>query len=150
MRRVISVAVVLSVLTIAGGVISGTTTAQAASRSCTSFSTFENPYSVDGDTQKLPTVGFNTHDVDCVLGVGNQGDAVRVLQESLNTHLCYDAGLQPDGIYGTKTAAAVRAVQAYGGITQDGVYGPQTRTHMNWRTAFPDGKIICEVSLADI
>ena len=69
---------------------------------------------------------------------GNQSFAVRILQRSLNTNHCYDAGLQVDGIYGNLTAAAVRAVQGALHIAQDGVYGPQTRSHMLWRTLGAD------------
>jgi peptidoglycan hydrolase-like protein with peptidoglycan-binding domain len=36
------------------------------------------------------------------------------------------SGLAEDGVFGSATAAAVRAVQAFFGIAQDGIVGPQT------------------------
>src|SRR5437879_1947737 len=147
MRRVIGVGIALSVLAMTVAVM-GNTTALAASRSCTNTTAFTNP--VNGRLQDEPTVGYNTGDIDCFLGVGNQSFAVRILQRSLNTNHCYDAGLQVDGIYGNLTAAAVRAVQGALHIAQDGVYGPQTRSHMLWRTLDVNtGLVTCESSYAD-
>lgn len=75
-------------------------------------------------------------DVNCVMGRGNQGAAVRSLQSALNR--CHGQGLSVDGVYGPATEQAVRNVQAAGGIAQDGVYGPQTRSRMRWFT-YPAG-----------
>jgi peptidoglycan hydrolase-like protein with peptidoglycan-binding domain len=61
-----------------------------------------------------------------VLGVGNQGYAVRTLQLALNA--CRGAGLATDGIYGSATKNAVKSVQLAYGLTADGVYGPVTRS----------------------
>lgn len=72
----------------------------------------------------IPTTNSGT--ANCVLGAGNQGYAVRVLQQALNA--CRGAGLVVDGVYGAKTKTAVKNVQAAFGITADGVYGPVTRS----------------------
>lgn len=82
-------------------------------------------------------------DINCILGVGNQGAAVRHLQSNLN--LCYYSGstvrghrnvlstrLSTDGIYGNLTRNAVAAVQRSHSISDDGVYGPQTRRTILW------------------
>lgn len=55
---------------------------------------------------------------------GSTGEAVRKLQQELNA-ADYDCG-EADGIYGAKTAAAVRCLQADAGITVDGIAGPET------------------------
>ncbi|AKL97007.1 putative peptidoglycan-binding domain-containing protein [Clostridium aceticum] len=60
------------------------------------------------------------------LRVGSRGDSVRQLQQLLK-----DAGFDPgpiDGIFGSKTQAAVIAFQASKGLTQDGVVGIRTWT----------------------
>jgi peptidoglycan hydrolase-like protein with peptidoglycan-binding domain len=54
---------------------------------------------------------------------GSRGDAVRLLQQALNTT---GAGLATDGIFGPATEAAVRAFQVTNGLTADGIVGPQT------------------------
>ncbi|MFG0329216.1 MAG: peptidoglycan-binding protein [Phycisphaerales bacterium] len=59
---------------------------------------------------------------------GDRGHDVKVLQRVLN----HKAGglngvpLEPDGIYGPKTEAAVRNVQAWTGQAVDGIAGPNT------------------------
>ncbi len=55
---------------------------------------------------------------------GSTGDKVREVQEALKA-LGYDVGAS-DGVYGTKTIAAVRAFQANTGLTVDGVCGAAT------------------------
>lgn len=59
-----------------------------------------------------------------VYGQGNQGDCVVLIQTKLK-QLGYDPG-PIDGIYGSKTTAAVKLFQSKAGITQDGIVGPQT------------------------
>lgn len=59
-----------------------------------------------------------------LLREGDRGEAVREIQEQLNHH---GAALSADGIYGPKTAAAVRAFQGEAGLVQDGIAGPKTR-----------------------
>ena len=59
-----------------------------------------------------------------MLRTGSRGDAVRKLQEMLNA-LGYDCG-SVDGIFGSKTKAAVLAFQKANGLGADGIVGPLT------------------------
>ena len=59
-----------------------------------------------------------------MLRTGSRGDAVRKLQELLNA-LGYDCG-SVDGIFGSKTYAAVLAFQKANGLGADGIVGPLT------------------------
>jgi peptidoglycan hydrolase-like protein with peptidoglycan-binding domain len=67
-------------------------------------------------------------------GSSRSGDpdlAIRTLQRNLN--YCYGSHLAVDGMYGSNTRAAVKAVQSKHKLTADGIYGPKTRSAMNWR-----------------
>jgi hypothetical protein len=79
---------------------------------------------------QLPSVGYNTAAIDCVLGYGNVNAGVFVLQNALKT--CYGQNIAVDGVYGSATVNAVENVQAWEGVPVDGVYGPTTRQAMNW------------------
>ena len=57
---------------------------------------------------------------------GNRGTQVKVLQFLLNEH-GYDCG-EADGIFGSKTLAAVKAYQKAKGLTVDGICGKNTWT----------------------
>ena len=60
---------------------------------------------------------------------GSTGSAVEQLQFWLNTLAQYDAGIPStavDGVFGSRTAAAVRAYQRFAGLTVDGVVGRTT------------------------
>jgi peptidoglycan hydrolase-like protein with peptidoglycan-binding domain len=46
-----------------------------------------------------------------------------------------ETNLAADSDYGPHTANAVRDVQYWGNITQDGIYGQHTRDEMGWPTA---------------
>lgn len=59
-----------------------------------------------------------------VFGPGSQGGCVRIIQQRL-TDLGYSPG-PVDGIYGQKTAEAVKVFQQRSGLPQDGVVGVQT------------------------
>ena len=64
-----------------------------------------------------------------VLARGSTGDAVRALQEEFRFRdLSGDPGpgLAVDGVFGPRTAAAVRGFQQALGITVDGIVGPLT------------------------
>ena len=54
---------------------------------------------------------------------GSRGDAVRAAQSQLNEG---DAGLQVDGIFGPRTAQAVRSFQQRHRLTVDGIVGVGT------------------------
>lgn len=55
---------------------------------------------------------------------GSRGDAVKALQEKLNS-LGYNSGAA-DGIFGVKTEAAVKQFQKAKGLTADGIVGVKT------------------------
>ena len=58
------------------------------------------------------------------LSVGARGQAVRDLQRDLNRH---GIRVGVDGVFGPRTAAAVRGFQAMHGLVPDGIVGPITR-----------------------
>jgi peptidoglycan hydrolase-like protein with peptidoglycan-binding domain len=104
-------------------------TPASATATCTGTSLESFPNYV---TFRVPTVG-NAHPNQwlCILGYGDSSTAVARLQIDLND--CYGfllpAALAVDGIYGTNTENAVKAVQRYQGwppAEQDGIYGPNT------------------------
>jgi peptidoglycan hydrolase-like protein with peptidoglycan-binding domain len=131
MRRIISTTIVL--LIAASGIALTPAARAGAIGSCTGTSLFRDQA---GGIVSIPTIG--TGNSNCLLGVGNAGMAVRVLQFALND--CYHAGLNPDGVFGPLTRAALQSAQRREGITADGVYGPQTRDHLHW----PDDFALCE------
>jgi putative peptidoglycan binding protein/D-alanyl-D-alanine carboxypeptidase-like protein len=61
---------------------------------------------------------------DMVLTIGDRGPEVKNLQEALNAR---GESIEPDGIFGTGTRAAVIAFQARNGLVPDGVVGRLTR-----------------------
>ncbi len=60
--------------------------------------------------------------------VGSTGETVKKVQQVLKNKGYYSGAL--DGIYGSKTEAAVRRFQRDAGITVDGVCGPQTMRYL--------------------
>jgi hypothetical protein len=127
LRTILCVALLLSGL----AVVSPITPVSAASPNCNSFS--GGPWRVsDGHLvdANLPTFNRNPN---CILGQGNTGKAVQVLQIALAR--CNNADLGSsgaDGIYGPITRNIVLFIQAANGITADGVYGPQTLRVLRW------------------
>jgi hypothetical protein len=110
-------------------------TSAAVAATCWSWSTFR----ISGHPTwraYLPSINHEARDVNCELANGNASDGVSKLQDALNR--CYGANLRRDGIYGTLTENAVRAVQDHHNITVDGRYGPQTRAAMKWPIYAPD------------
>lgn len=82
-----------------------------------------------GSTPANPTTGIitittTTNSTYKTLSKGCSGEAVKTLQENLNTlgHSCGKA----DGIYGAKTANAVCEFQGKHNLTEDGIAGPLT------------------------
>jgi peptidoglycan hydrolase-like protein with peptidoglycan-binding domain len=90
----------------------------------------------------MPTLGDDTGNVNCSLGLNNHSDAVLILQINLND--CYWSGsstrghasafspaLKEDSDFGPKTKAALKAAQTtVPSISHDGMYGPQTRANI--------------------
>ena len=71
-----------------------------------------------------------------VLGVGDEGLKVEALQKLLNEH--YGADLDPDGIFGPVTKAAVADAQAVLEVKVDGLWGPDTQAaHEAWVSGPP-------------
>lgn len=113
-------------------------TAQAAT-SCNNFTNRSAWYENLAGTKFLhiPSYGANTGNWNCVLGQGNQGLAVVVLQEALWS--CYGQNIARDGNFGPMTREAVKNAQRR--INQvhptarlyvDGVFGPNTSSWMDF------------------
>jgi hypothetical protein len=60
------------------------------------------------------------------LQVGSRGTSVATVQAKLNAALSPSPNLKTDGVFGTKTAQAVKSFQQRRGLTADGVVGAQT------------------------
>lgn len=80
-------------------------------------------------------LGITGKTEDDLLRLGDQGPLVKAIQERLAT-LGYAVG-RPDGIFGSRTRAAVLAFQAENKLDMDGLIGPQTREALNAETAAP-------------
>lgn len=82
------------------------------------------------DYFEAPTIAkhartFAHHPIPPMLSMGASGPAVTALQRQLNL-LGFDCGAA-DGVFGPKTAAAVKAFQSSHGLVPDGIVGPKTR-----------------------
>lgn len=80
-------------------------------------------------------LGITGKTEDDLLRLGDQGPLVKAIQERLAA-LGYAVG-RPDGIFGSRTRAAVLAFQAENKLDIDGLIGPQTREALNAETAVP-------------
>ncbi len=109
------------------GIMLTSASTAGAAVSCTGYSAFKG---AGGNYMLIPTVGSATFKDNCELGVGNDSNAVLILQETLNS--CYGAHLALDSDYGPLTKAAVEHAQSVVGVTVDGIYGPVTRDHIKW------------------
>ena len=113
-------------------------TSASAQPSCTGTSLFGgllNP----PDQVRVPTLGNNTRNLNCELGLGNTGVAVQRLQIALDSRCNLFDNLAVDGIYGPLTRQAVIDVQNFYDVPADGIYGPVTATHMSWPVAGSNG-----------
>lgn len=75
-------------------------------------------------TTTTTTTGTTSTPTSNTLRWGDTGEAVKTLQENLNA-LKYPCG-KADGIYGAKTAEAVKQFQRAKNLTADGIAGPLT------------------------
>lgn len=136
MRR-ITIAVATA-LVAAASTLSWASTAVAAYPSCYRTVNVWTVAYQGAQTVAIPSAGSTASSTSCILGVGNQGTAVKNLQATLNQ--CYgpngyvdhsfSSSLVVDGIFGEKTKNALKAAQSHERITADGVYGPQTRNNL--------------------
>lgn len=79
---------------------------------------------------------------------GSTGSTVTKIQERLRAAGYYTYAV--DGIYGSRTTAAVKKYQKANGITADGVCGPQTLAVMGISTAAPSADANTRALLARI
>ncbi len=78
-------------------------------------------------TSALAISSLNTkmgEDTDALSKYGSRGQEVRTIQQKLKNWGYYDG--EVDGIFGSKTQAAVKAFQRKNGLTVDGIAGPNT------------------------
>jgi len=118
---------VVMLLTLTGLIVIGPNAANAAT-ACNSYSWLYIPRV--GDYILVPSIGYDTDNVHCVLSVGSENAGVIIMQSALNRS--YNTGLVVDGDFGNRTRAAVLYTQKVEDISQDGVYGPQTCSHIRW------------------
>ena len=67
---------------------------------------------------------FRNNEVNALSRYGSSGNEVTQIQTKLKRWGYYNGNI--DGIYGSKTVAAVRSFQAKNGLTVDGIAGPKT------------------------
>ena len=72
------------------------------------------------------------------LKVGSTGSEIRLLQSELQA-MNYDVG-PVDGIFGTRTKAAVIAFQRDNSLVADGIVGPQTQAALKKSTVSPSSR----------
>jgi peptidoglycan hydrolase-like protein with peptidoglycan-binding domain len=72
--------------------------------------------------------GSSLPGTDGMLRVGSKGNAVKTLQQNLNTVM--KSGLTVDGVFGAQTETAVKAFQSKYKLAVDGVYGPNSAAMM--------------------
>ncbi|MFC5144882.1 peptidoglycan-binding domain-containing protein [Streptomyces aureoversilis] len=86
-----------------------------------------------------PVAAASNGSLNCQLGPGNSGSAVRALQNSLKRCSPANPGTV-DGIYGSDTKAAVAKLQRSKNVSPaDGLYGPKTRSVFEWIVTGPRG-----------
>ena len=91
---------------------------------------------------RAPGVGAPAADADGVLREGERGPAVRQLQERLNIVGARDAqgrALGADGEFGSRTEQAVIAFQRSRGLDPDGIAGPRTLAALEQATRARSG-----------
>lgn len=71
---------------------------------------------------------FMKNEVEALSKYGSRGSEVSTIQEKLKRWGYYNGSV--DGIYGTKTVAAVKKFQQKNGLTVDGIAGPKTLAAM--------------------
>jgi Putative peptidoglycan binding domain len=82
----------------------------------------------------IPTVDYGLTDWDCTMTVGAHNYGVYWLQIALIR--CYGQNIAADAEFGWATQWALANAQRIHRIPDDGVYGPQTRRTIMWRTEY--------------
>ncbi|MEG3627187.1 peptidoglycan-binding domain-containing protein [Streptomyces poriticola] len=123
---------VTGAVAVAAGLLAGTVAAAPAAHAAPTCTTavLKNM----GQSYYANQPSTSNWSTSCILSQGSRGYAVEALQRSLR--MCVNSwtrnNVVVDGIYGPKTAQAVRYAQAMYGSAVDGVYGPNTRDAMRW------------------
>ena len=78
---------------------------------------------------------FHKKEIDVLSKYGSYGDEVRQIQTKLKRWGYYTGAV--DGIYGSKTVAAVKWFQRKNGLSVDGIAGPKTLSAMGIYTSSP-------------
>jgi peptidoglycan hydrolase-like protein with peptidoglycan-binding domain len=114
-------------------------TAAALTPSCNSYHQYDLG---DGTHYRLPSVGWGGT-IECHLSRGNRNDGVKVLQYLIacngRAELPDGTFVERDGDFGSITERALVLVQQDKHITDDGVYGAQTRRATAWPIFRNDG-----------
>ena len=76
----------------------------------------------------ITTLSMQNNTVDALSKYGSRGEEVRTIQEKLKRWGYYTGNV--DGIYGSKTVAAVKYFQSKNGLAVDGIAGPKTLAAM--------------------
>jgi peptidoglycan hydrolase-like protein with peptidoglycan-binding domain len=134
-KRVRSFSAALAALAVASGVavLPALTSAVPASAQASCAGTTLLP-AVSGGQVRVPTTTDGSGHLNCVLGLGNAGEAVARLQIALD-YCNLHANLAIDSQYGPLTEAAVKAVEQASSLPQDGVFGQLTSGRMKWPVA---------------
>ena len=80
---------------------------------------------VGGGQVRIPIQAPGVNNFNCVLGIGNAGNAVSTLQNALNKCNLH-AGLTVDGDYGPQSKDVCTRFQREKDLSVDGVVGPDT------------------------
>jgi hypothetical protein len=130
--------------------------AQAAPPTCTSWTTYTS-FLGSSFVVHVPSAGFQSGRIDCMLWQGHANDAVTVLQRALR--YCHGRNISIDGEYGPQTRSAVLWFQQHindvtggGALIEDGIYGPETKNWMSyptWRRSDNTRTSNCEIAPVD-
>jgi len=135
MKRIRSLSAALAALAITSGIalLPALTSAVPASAQASCAGTTLLP-AISGGKVRVPTTTDGSGHVNCVLGIGNAGEAVARLQIALD-YCNHHATLKIDSIYGTNTENAVKAIEQANSLPQDGVFGQLVSGRMTWPVA---------------
>lgn len=88
---------------------------------------------------RLPNyVGTYYHTGSCQIRANGSSPAAGVMSIQRSLRYCHGKQIAIDGSFGSRTAEALRQVQASLGITADGIWGPASARAMSWSVNTPD------------